>query len=168
MQKKRIACFVWLLSVFAMGVTAPAKASEKPNVVIFLMDDLDFSGMGTGYDLMEFPSTERLSGDDPEFPLVVTPNIDELVGKGLIFAGLHSLSLFPAYRKIRIHRAQPQQRLRARTDGSQHYLEHACQAGAIQPSENAKICRIPDRRCRENALRRWLQEDACDLSEIHK
>ncbi|MCP4311247.1 MAG: sulfatase-like hydrolase/transferase [Bacteroidetes bacterium] len=85
MQKKRIVCFVLLVSVFAMGVTTPAWASEKPNVVIFLMDDLDFSGMGAGYDLMEFPSTERLSGDAPEFPLVVTPNIDKLVHEGLIF-----------------------------------------------------------------------------------
>jgi len=73
-----------MLKAFS-GVTPAVRASEKPNVVIFLMDDLDFSGMGAGYDLMEFPSTERLTGDAPEFPVVVTPNIDKLVSDGLIF-----------------------------------------------------------------------------------
>jgi len=81
----QIAWIAMLATVFAMGSTSAAQPSKKPNVVIFFMDDLDFSGMGAGYDLMKFPSSERLAGDPPEFPVVVTPNTDKLVRDGLIF-----------------------------------------------------------------------------------
>jgi arylsulfatase A-like enzyme len=74
-----------LALVCAVAPTRDLLASEKPNVVIFFMDDLDFSGMGAGYELMEFPTTQRLASDLPKFPVVVTPNTDKLVSDGLIF-----------------------------------------------------------------------------------
>jgi len=59
--------------------------ADRPNVVVFFMDDLDFSGMGAGYDLMKVPSCERLAGGEPEFPVIVTPHTDKLVEQSLVF-----------------------------------------------------------------------------------
>jgi arylsulfatase A-like enzyme len=69
----------------AIGCFNPVQAAEEPNVVIFFMDDLDFSGMGAGYDLMKVSSSERLAGGEPEFPVIVTPNTDRLVEQALVF-----------------------------------------------------------------------------------
>jgi len=76
---------VMLMTVAWMGAIDAAQASEKPNVVVFFMDDLDFSGMGSGYDLMKVPSCERLAGGKPEFPVIVTPHTDKLVEQALVF-----------------------------------------------------------------------------------
>ena len=65
----------------ACSVTAAEKplrqAADKPNVVVFFMDDLDFSGMAEGYDLMQVSSSERLEADEPEFPVIVTPHTNK-------------------------------------------------------------------------------------------
>lgn len=80
-MKKRTLLLIAGLFSLALSVSA----AQKPNVVVFFMDDLDFSGMGAGYDLMEFSSCERLAGGEPEFPVIVTPHTDKLVEQSLIF-----------------------------------------------------------------------------------
>jgi len=82
----------FLVASSMVGITAAAVAEKplrqsqgRPNVVVFFMDDLDFSGMGAGYDLMNVSSCERLAGGEPKFPVIVTPHTDKLVDQSLIF-----------------------------------------------------------------------------------
>ena len=98
MKKRSLLRIAMLLAAISSAVALPAaekplrqdasiklKAQEKPNVVIFIMDDLDFSGMGVGYDLMKVPSSERLAGGETKFPVIVTPHTDKLVEQSLVF-----------------------------------------------------------------------------------
>lgn len=83
---KQIISFTLLMLVMLLPTTpSMGGTSRAPNVIVFYVDDLDFSGMGAGYDLMELPSSERLLGGSPKFPVIVTPNTDRLVAEGLIF-----------------------------------------------------------------------------------
>ena len=68
-----------------IGSACSAWAADKPNVVVFFMDDLDFSGMAEGYDLMQVSSSERLEADEPDFPVIVTPHTNKLVEQSLLF-----------------------------------------------------------------------------------
>ena len=83
-MKKRTFLLIAVL-LAAMGAACAVQAAEKPNVVVFFMDDLDFSGMGAGYDLMQVSSSERLADGEPEFPVIVTPHSDTLVEQSLVF-----------------------------------------------------------------------------------
>ena len=83
-MKNRIQLQIAILLTL-IGSVCSAWAADKPNVVVFFMDDLDFSGMAEGYDLMQVSSSERLEADEPDFPVIVTPHTNKLVEQSLLF-----------------------------------------------------------------------------------
>jgi len=79
-----------LLAAAAVILITATAAAEKPNVIIFYLDDYDFDDMAEGYDLEHYPSKQLATGG--EFQIVVTPNIDELARRSLIFDYFHITS----------------------------------------------------------------------------
>jgi len=79
-----------LLAAAAVILITATAAAEKPNVVIFYLDDYDFDDVAEGYDLAQYPSKPLATGG--EFQIVVSPNIDELARSSLIFDYFHITS----------------------------------------------------------------------------
>ena len=61
---------------FALAVTLPSRAAEKPNIIIILADDMGYGDC---------------SAYNPESK-VITPNIDRLASEGMLFTDAHSAS----------------------------------------------------------------------------
>jgi len=84
-----------LLLAAAVGLTlAPAHATQRPNVIVYLTDDLDFNEIGF-LDPMRYPNWQSARaagvmeekkntyGEFQTRPL--TPHIDQLAGEGIVF-----------------------------------------------------------------------------------
>ena len=78
--------FLTLTFCFALGFTVqPLSATEQPNVVFILIDDLSHYGV-SAYGATQLNSTQVDINDDPFFPstAVATPQIDRLADDGLL------------------------------------------------------------------------------------
>ena len=78
--------FLTLTFCFALGFTVqPLSATEQPNVVFILIDDLSHYGV-SAYGATQLNSTQLDINDDPFFPstAVATPQIDRLADDGLL------------------------------------------------------------------------------------
>jgi len=78
--------FLTLTFCFALGFTVqPLSATDQPNVVFILIDDLSHYGV-SAYGATQLNSTQVDINDDPFFPTtaVATPQIDRLADDGLL------------------------------------------------------------------------------------
>jgi len=78
--------FLTLTFCFALGFTVqPLSATDQPNVVFILIDDLSHYGV-SAYGATQLNSTQVDINDDPFFPstAVATPQIDRLADDGLL------------------------------------------------------------------------------------